>query len=157
MNRLIVACAALFISAPLFAQFEDGFMMPAPQPRNPYKPGTLAVLSDLHWVEYMAKFPKSTLGTYERCGRYLFTYTPKGKEGERKAPMVGFAYPNYAGKIGSTVLRSAERVHVQKTTTEARAETARDADGKEHFNVFLLKEDIKKVIACGKIAVEKNK
>lgn len=156
MKRLVATCAALLIAIPAFAQFEEGFVIPSP-PRNPHKPGTLAALTDLHWVEYMAKFPKSALGKYERCGGYLFTYTPKGKERERKAPMVGFAYPNYAGKIGSTVLRNADRIHVQETTTETRAETTRDADGKEHFNVFLLKEDIKKVRSCGKVAIEKKK
>ena len=143
MKRIIIACTAMLISAPLFAQSDQL--------------GVLAALSDLRWNEYMAKVPKSTLGTYERCGGYLFTYTPKGKEKERKAPMVGFAYPNDKGDIGMTVLRSADRIHVQETEAVPRTETTHTEDGKEHVNVLLTKDEIKKVRACGKIAVEKSK
>lgn len=160
MKRFVAACAALLIATPLFAQFEEGFvspMSPPPPPRKVFKPGTIVELTDVRWIEYMAKMPKSLLGTYAQCGGYLFTYTPKGKEKERLAPMVGFAYPNQAEKIGVSVLRSADRIHVQETATETHVEVMRDDEGKEYFNVFLVKDEIRKLRACGKIAIEKKK
>ena len=153
MKRIIATCASLLIATSLFAQDEGGAT-----PRSySDQTGVLAALSDLRWTEYMTKFAKSTLGTYERCGGYLFTYTPKGKEKERRAPMVGFAYPNDKGDIGSTVLRSADRIHVHETEAVPRAESTHTEDGKEHLNVYLTKDEIGKVRSCGKVAVTKNK
>lgn len=142
------------MATPLSAQ--SGIYMGTPTPATTSaEAGSIVRLTDVLWIERMAKFPRSKIGTYSRCGNYLFVYVPNGKQDGKKAPMVGFAYPNQEGKIGTTVLRNATIVHV-KEGGSARVSTSRDAQQTEHFHVDLPKEEIRAVRSCGKVAIEKS-